>query len=101
MRTSIEIEELKQSWLNDPSTILEDTVGFEEHYRELRLFREQAEANWREKEITRQLEKCEKLGIWDNVKLLTYIESLEHQIVKMNEEITKLKEREIFNALTQ
>lgn len=45
MKTIKEIKALKYSWLNDPDFIIEETKGFEDHYEELRKFREQNEVS--------------------------------------------------------
>lgn len=40
MREKWELNALKRKWMADPSFKIEDTAGFEDHYDELRLWRE-------------------------------------------------------------
>jgi hypothetical protein len=89
MKTFDQIEELKQNWISDPCWDIEETEGFEDEKRELKLFRMETEALWKERETKRQLERCERLGIYDNIKLLVFLESMENEIVKLREELRK------------
>lgn len=43
-----EIAELKQQWEADPSWDIEDTPGFEEYSLQLRMYREEKQAQWEE-----------------------------------------------------
>lgn len=55
-RPDDEIERLKISWMKDPCWDIEDTDGFEYHYEELKLWREQRSREI-EKEVSAKLEK--------------------------------------------
>jgi hypothetical protein len=44
MKTAVEIADLKKQWLHDPCWDIETTEGFEEHIEELKVYREQIEA---------------------------------------------------------
>lgn len=59
MKTSEEIQALKDAWEEDACWDIEDTEGFEEHHDELLAYREQKEAQWKiegEKRILREKE---------------------------------------------
>jgi len=83
MKTIGEIEELKASWEPDPHWDIEDTEGFEEHYKELLDFRCLKILEWRQKTIQETKDKAAELGCPENLRLAEYVMSLESRIEKL------------------
>ena len=42
-----------------------------------------------DKELSRQLDRCQRLGIDDNLRLLIFLEGLENQIALLTEKLNK------------
>ncbi len=89
----ITIDELKYQWERDPIWDIEDTEGFEEHHDELLAFRLQKEQEWRDDSERLLREKAERLGIPDNLTLARYIETLEYNLIRLEQRIVRLEDR--------
>lgn len=61
MKTLQEVEELKKEWVKDACWDIEDTEGFEEYKKELKVFREIKEAEWEKAYIEGEKKKYKKL----------------------------------------
>ncbi|OHV80311.1 hypothetical protein [Ensifer sp. LCM 4579] len=87
MASEMELNDLKASWLNDPSRDLEETEGFEEHADELRAFAE-AHRVQQEKEYQNQIiAKAIALGCPGNIGLAAYIDTLERRITRLEQRL--------------
>lgn len=91
MKTPEEIQKLKDSWGFDPIWDIEYTEGFEEHYEELKKYREEQESIWDKKNTERLLKKAEKMGIPDNLVLVKHILNIEYKIDSLEKEIDIIK----------
>ena len=58
IKTTVEIQALKDSWLKDPIWDIEETEGFEEHKAELLEFHKEMEAKWQKDTIKRLEQKA-------------------------------------------
>jgi len=86
MKTVAEITALKASWAADPCWDLEDTEGFEDHTDELKQYREEQEASW-EADRTKKLEHlAETLGCPGNIRLASYIDTLESRLFNLEQQ---------------
>jgi hypothetical protein len=83
MPTLEEIEKLKHDWKVDPVWDIEHTEGFEEHYDELKNFRENYEKQKQDERKKYLQERSEKIGCPGNIQLTKYIESLEIRIERL------------------
>ncbi len=81
MKTKEEIEDLKMSWMSDPTWDIENTVGFEEYYDELLEFNLEIKESERQKEIKEINEFCKKYDC--SPKLAELIKSLEFRISEL------------------
>jgi len=82
-KTAKQIHDLKVDWLGDPSWDIEDTMGFELYYYELRAYRETVQKIDNEREAER-LEGVAK-GLGCSIELVGYIEHLERQIQRLKD----------------
>lgn len=67
MKTREEVENLKWSWLLDPSWDLEDTEGFDGYREELSAFRKEQEQKWEAERHGRKVERANKVGSWTGI----------------------------------
>ena len=87
MKAQSEIVDLMSQWEADPCWDIEDTMGFEEHYAELKAFGEKRKQQWAEERERDLLAKAEWLGVPGNTTLARHIEWLEHQIARLQERL--------------
>ena len=84
-KTKLEILRLKDEWCYDPIWDIEDTEGFEDHYAELKAYRYDMEAKWKQERIDRINEQAKKRNC--SFELAKYTLELERQIKQIKEKI--------------
>jgi hypothetical protein len=85
MATKEEIDNLKSSWAGDPIWDIETTDGFEEHEKELLVFRLECEEKWK-KDAEEEFATFQKLtGTTKNKKLAMYLYAMANKIKKLEE----------------
>jgi hypothetical protein len=87
MATEREIQELKESWLQDPCWGIELTEGFEDHCEELLQYRKEMEKQW-EKNYESDLEKfASTIGLPAEIdlKFANYLSLIEARIRRLEE----------------
>jgi hypothetical protein len=77
------VEDLKASWVEDPSWDIECTADFEGHYFGLRSFRLEMQAKWQQADRQKLLKKARELGITDNLRLAHHILLLEERLADL------------------
>lgn len=83
IKTTAEVDALKQNWLNDPCWDIETTEGFEDHHDNLLAFRLEREAAWQRKRSMQLAERAVELGVPGNLVLALYVEKLEDRIGRL------------------
>jgi hypothetical protein len=89
MPTEREVHELKMEWRNDPTFVLEDQPGFEDHKQELIDYRRYWEAIWAERRVYKADPTADpeliavNMGIPGNRILSDYIYKLHLRIEKL------------------
>ena len=91
-RFRVEINDLIESWKDDPSWDIEDTEGFEHHREELLVIRKEWEERWEKEHKDRLEERAERLGCPGNLKLARYVEGLEARIKRIMDRLEKGRE---------
>ncbi len=86
-RSPEELAKLKREWCADGCWDLEYTEGFEAHYDELLAFSNEYKAQVAAKTQVRLEKRAEQLGCPGNVKLVQYIEALEHCFDRLTERL--------------
>jgi len=85
MATREEIEQLKQSWCQDPIWDLAETEGFEEHAEELAAYQAEMEAYWKSQREKETQERAIELGC--SPQMARYIIDLEYRIENLQEQV--------------
>jgi hypothetical protein len=91
VKTSQEIEDLKQSWLQDPCWDIETTEGFEEHKKELLAFREQTEKLWEDARLEELQKKSVELGCPGNHALVRRFEVMQDRFDELLAKVERLE----------
>lgn len=93
-KTPLDIQNLKNQWLNDPNWEIEATPGFEAYYDELLAWSHQQKRKWMER-ARLDLENFAKTwGIPDHIELAKWMRFQAERIAHLEEEIDKLKNGE-------
>jgi hypothetical protein len=83
MKTTEELQRLKDAWLYDPCWDIEESEGFEDHKEELYRFRMEIEAENKKISDEILLDRSIKLGIPGNIELVKHLERLEFEIEQL------------------
>ena len=86
IKSSNEIQELKNNWLSDPCWDIEKTKGFERYFDELLEFRIKKEKEWKLQIEKEQRKFADQLGT-SSLKLANYIYQLENRIKQLEKQI--------------
>lgn len=90
MATATDVQNLKEQWKSDPIWDLEHTEGFENHFNELKSYREEWEGIWKSKRNDELIERSKKMGIPNNLDLVKYLEGMEFKIERLEDEVARL-----------
>ncbi len=89
MATTDEIEALKKNWRHDPCWDIEDTDGFEEHKAELKAYRLDYEARWKNMKDERIEDRAKALEC--SPALIRHLEILETRINGFEKELERMQ----------
>ena len=87
MATQEQLDELISRWKTDPCWDLEDSEGFEEHYKYLRNTRLNLEYQWESNRLAQLDDKARAIGVPGNRTLAEYITTLERRIVALENKL--------------